>query len=130
MRWLSVRNDGLDELSISSENTVHEVTVNGKVDVRSYRLTAEDAGLKSAPLATVRGGSVAENAALVRRILDGVDSAARTITLLNAAAALYAADAASSIGEGVAIAAESIDSGAARAKLDHLATLTQQLGAA
>lgn len=121
-------NDGLDELSISSENVVYDVVVNGKVDVTSFNLTVESVGLEPAPLSAVRGGTAGENAALVRGVLDGVHGPARSITLLNAGAALYAADAAASIREGVELARESIDSGAARAKLDGLVSLSQELG--
>lgn len=123
-------NDGLDELSISSENLVHDVVVNGQVDVNSYSLSAESVGLARAPLSAVRGGTVQQNAAVVRDVLDGVHGAARSITLLNAGAALYAADAAPSIRDGVGLAAESIDSGAAQAKLDALIAVTQRLSVA
>ncbi|MGA7670111.1 MAG: anthranilate phosphoribosyltransferase [Nitrolancea sp.] len=120
-------NDGLDEFSISSENLVHDVTVNGKVDVKSYTLTAAEMGLTPAPLSEVRGGTVEDNSRVVRNVLNGVEGATRSITLLNAGAALYAADAAGSIREGVALAAESIDSGAAAAKLDQLIDVTRRL---
>ena len=120
-------NDGLDELSISSDNVVHDVVVNGKTDVNSYVLTAESVGLAPAPLSAVRGGSVRENAAVVRDVLGGVHGAARSITLLNAGAALYAADAVSSIRDGVALAVDSIDSGAAQGKLDALIAISQRL---
>ncbi len=120
-------NDGLDELSIASDNIVHDVCVNGKVDVKSYSLSAESVGLDRAPLSEVSGGTIEENAAVVRGVLSGVPGPARTITLLNAGAALYAADVAGSIREGVAMAAESIDSGAAHAKLEALVSLSQRL---
>lgn len=119
--------DGLDELSISSENVVHDVVVNGKVDVRSYRVGVDDVGLEPAPLSAVRGGSVEENATVVRRVLGGANGPERTITLLNAGAALYAADKADSIADGVGLAAGSIDSGAAARKLDALVNITQRL---
>jgi anthranilate phosphoribosyltransferase len=122
--------DGLDELSISSENLVHDVVVNGKIDVTSYSLGVESVGLTRAPLAAVRGGTVAENATIVRNVLAGVHGPARTITLLNAGAALYAADTVPSIRDGVELAAESIDSGAAAAKLDALVAVTQRLSGA
>jgi anthranilate phosphoribosyltransferase len=123
-------NDGLDELSISSENSVFDVSANGTALLRSYSLSADAVGLESAPLEAVRGGTVAENAELIRRILGGERGPARSITLLNAGAALYAADAVSSIRDGVERAAESIDSGAARDRLDALIALTQRLGEA
>jgi len=123
-------NDGLDELSISSDNLVFDVSANGSTLLRSSSVSAESVGLESAPLEAVRGGSVVENAQLIRRILDGERGPARSITLLNAGAALYAADAVSSIRDGVTRAAESIDSGAARGRLDALVGLTQQLSEA
>ncbi|HEX3721604.1 MAG TPA: anthranilate phosphoribosyltransferase [Nitrolancea sp.] len=123
-------NDGLDELSISAENSVFDVSANGSVLLRSHRLNAEEVGLEPAPLETVRGGSVVENAQRIRDILDGEPGPARSITLLNAGAALYAADAVTSIRDGVKMAAESVDSGAACGKLNALISLTQQLGEA
>ncbi len=123
-------NDGLDELSISSENVVHDVVVNGKVEITSFKLSVESLGLTSAPLSAIRGGTVEENARLVRDVLGGVHGAARTITVFNAAAALYAADAVPSIRDGVAMASESIDSGSALGKLDALIAISQRLGSA
>lgn len=119
--------DGLDELSISGPSAVNDVRVNGSIDLRSYEIDAVDFGLTRAPLDAVRGGTVEDNVALIRGILAGEDGAPRAITLLNAAAALYAADRVDSIQAGVAVAAESIDSGAAAAKLDALVALSNRL---
>lgn len=119
--------DGLDELSISGPSAINDVRVNGAIDLRSYEIDATDFGLVRAPLDAVRGGTVEDNVALIRGVLAGNDGAPRAITLLNAAAALYAADRVGSILEGVAIAAESIDSGAAAAKLAALAALSNRV---
>ncbi|MBX5446566.1 anthranilate phosphoribosyltransferase [Sphaerobacter sp.] len=122
--------DGLDELSISAPTQVSEVRVNGGVEVRRYELSPEEVGLPTAPLSAVRGGDVEDNVAIIRHVLNGGNGPARAITLLNAAAALYAADAVGSIAEGVQAAAESIDSGAAAAKLTELAALSHRLAEA
>jgi anthranilate phosphoribosyltransferase len=122
--------DGLDELSISSENSVFDVSVNGSVRMTDYPLNVTSVGLDAAPIESIRGGSVADNAGLIRRILAGERGPARSITLLNAGAALYAADVVPSIRMGVELAGESIDSGKAASRLDALVDLTQQLGEA
>lgn len=119
--------DGLDELSLAGRSAVNDVRVNGSIELRSYEIDAVDFGLARAPLDAVRGGTVEDNVALIRGILAGEEGAPRAITLLNAAAALYAADRVNSIQEGVAMAAESIDSGAAAAKLEALIALSNRL---
>ena len=117
--------EGLDEISISGPTTVHEVRL-GR-DVATYAIAPEQFGLaRAAPLA-VRGGSVAENVAITRRVLAGERGPTRDVVLLNAAAALVAADAAPDFGTGIIRAAESIDTGRAEAALDALVALTQQL---
>jgi anthranilate phosphoribosyltransferase len=122
--------DGLDELSISSGNSVFDVSVNGHSELNSYHLDVASVGLDTAPIESIRGGTIEENAELIRRILDGERGPARSITLLNAGAALYAADVAPSIRAGVELAVESIDSGKARERLNALVELTQQLSEA
>src|SRR5690606_36333673 len=102
--------DGLDELSISSPTYVSDVRANGGEEVRRYEVVPEEDGLPTAPLAEVRCGDVEDNVAIIREVLGGGNGAPRAITLLNAAAALYAADAVGSIAEGVQAAVESIDS--------------------
>lgn len=114
--------DGLDELSISAPTTVHELAGGA---IRSYRVTPEDAGLITAPRAAVRGGSAAENAETMRRIFQGGEGPLRDFVLLNAAAALVAGDAAASLKEGVALAAHTIDSGAALAALERFVTVSR-----
>ena len=119
--------DGLDEISISARTSVNDVRVNGRVDVRQFEIEPSEVGIKGAPIEEVRGGSVEDNVAITRHVLAGGNGATRAITLLNAAAALYAADAVPSIRDGVILAAESIDSGAAAAKLSELVTLSRRL---
>ena len=113
--------DGLDEITISTSTRIAELR-NGQV--RTYEVTPEEFGLRRAPLSEIAGGDAATNAAIVRRILHGEKSARRDVVLLNAAAALVAAGRADSLGEALPIAAASVDSGAALAKLDALVKFT------
>ena len=115
--------DGLDEITISSETKIAEVR-NG--NVKQYQISPEQFGLSRAPLEAIIGGDVKENARLVRDVLEGKKSARRDVVLLNAAAALMAAARAASIQEGVKLAAESLDSGKAKAKLDALVEFTNR----
>ena len=113
--------DGLDEVSISAA-TQMAVLENGTVTSRE--LAPEDAGLTRRPLAEIRGGDAAHNAAALTRLLDGETGPYRDIVLLNAGAALMVAGTASDIKSGVTLAAQSLDSGAARTKLDTLIAST------
>src|SRR2546429_279861 len=82
---------GLDEISLSGETLVAEVRGGGG---RRFTVTPEDFGVARAPLESIRGGTPAENAALIRRVLEGEDGPARDIVVVNAAATLVAAGAA------------------------------------
>jgi anthranilate phosphoribosyltransferase len=113
---------GLDEISPSGATLVAE-TVNGTV--REYHLVPEELGLKRGPLADLKGGDAAENAKLLRAVLDGEESARRTAVVLNAAAALAAAGVCEGLPEGAALAARAIDSGAARARIDQLVQISR-----
>jgi anthranilate phosphoribosyltransferase len=103
--------DGLDELSLSGA-TQTAVLENGKITRRE--ITPEDAGLSRAPLSAIKGGDAQENADAIRRLLAGEKSAFRDIVLLNAAAALIVADKVPDLKSGAALAAQTIDSGAAK----------------
>ncbi|HET7036177.1 MAG TPA: anthranilate phosphoribosyltransferase, partial [Thermomicrobiaceae bacterium] len=122
--------DGLDELGLGAPNQVSEVRANGTVSVRTFELRAADVGLEVASPEAIRGGDAEDNAALVRHVLGGGNGAPRAVTLLNAGAALYAADAVDSIPAGIALAAEAIDSGRALAKLEALVDLSTRLAQA
>jgi anthranilate phosphoribosyltransferase len=113
--------DGLDEITISGPTKIAELRDHR---VRVYGLTPEDFGLRRAPLSAISGGDASINAAIIREILDGTASPRRDIVLLNAAASLVAAGRANTIAEAVPLAAESIDSGAARNKLTALVSFT------
>jgi anthranilate phosphoribosyltransferase len=113
--------DGLDEITISGPTRVAEVR---EGTTHSYEITPEEFGLSAAPLTTLSGGDAQENARIVREILGGEKSPRRDIVLMNAAAALVAADKADHLREAAEIAATSIDSGSATQKLDALVRFT------
>lgn len=120
--WLVHGGDGTDEISISDPTQV-AVLENGKV--RGREVHPEDAGLPVHPFREIMGGTPAENAQAFRALLNGEKSAYRDAVLLNAAAALVVADKVSDLKSGAEMAAVSIDSGAAKARLDVLARVTQ-----
>lgn len=114
----------LDEISLAGPTAVAEVRNGG---VRKYEVTPEDFGKASAPLSAIRGGPAEENAAAVRSIVENeggnvAGDARCDIVVINAAAALVAAGAASNFREGAEKAELAIRSGAAAAKLEALRT--------
>jgi len=113
--------DGLDEITITGTTRVAEARDGS---VRSYEVEPEEFGMARAKLQDISGGDATENAAIIRAVLGGEKSPRRDVVLLNAAAALVAAGRADRIGEAIPLAARSIDSGAAAAKLDALASFT------
>jgi anthranilate phosphoribosyltransferase len=117
--------DGLDELTTTTTNTVHEL-VNGAV--KTYRVDPTDFGLERVDATALRGGSADENANAVRAVLAGEKGAHRDITLLNAAAALVVAGIASDLGAGLEAAAAAIDSGAAERTLAAMVATSASAG--
>lgn len=115
--------DGLDEISTTAPTQVSEV-VDGKI--LSYLIDPAEYGLPIAALEDISGGTPEQNADIVLGILRGKQGARRDLVLLNAAAALVVADKAENIREGMILAAKSIDSGAAQAKLERMRELTRQ----
>ncbi len=116
--------DGLDEITISDRTRVWEVKA-GSVD--SYDISPSDLGFESAPRDALRARSVDDSTRMLRAVLKGRPGPTRDVVLINAAAALLAADTVGSLKEGVATAAESIDTGRALAKLESLISLSQGL---
>lgn len=106
--------DKLDEISVSSPTTICEIN-NGWF--KSYTIRPEDFGLKTCDKAELRGGTPQENAETVRAILKGAKGAKRDAVLMNAGAALYIADKAGDMREGIALAGKLIDSRKALATL-------------
>jgi len=120
-RALVVHGDGLDEMSISGPTLVCEL-VEGCV--RQYVVTPQEVGLALSDATSVAGGTPEENAAALREVLAGRPGPRRDIVLLNAAAGLVALERAAALAEGVALAAEAIDSGAARERLERFVAVT------
>lgn len=120
--WLVHGSDGTDELTITGISWVSALEEDG--EIREVELHPEDAGLPVHPFDMIVGGTPEENAMAFRVLLQGTPSAYRDAVLLNAAAALVVAGKAADLKEGVARAAESIDSGAAKAKVEALARIT------
>jgi anthranilate phosphoribosyltransferase len=115
--------DGIDEISTTGPTQVSET--DGKA-VATRDITPEDFGLPRAPAEALRGGDPKTNAELLRRVLEGERGHHRNLVLANASAALVAAGKAHDFQEGVAIATEAIDSGAARRTLVALREFTQR----
>ena len=120
--WLVHGSDGTDELSISGVSWVAALEEDGAV--KDVELHPEDFGLPVHPFEQLIGGTPEENGKAFAALLAGEASAYRDAVLLNAAAALTVQGAAGDLKEGVAMAAQSIDSGAAKAKIEALARIT------
>ncbi|MEM7721883.1 MAG: anthranilate phosphoribosyltransferase [Pseudomonadota bacterium] len=119
--WLVHGSDGTDEISISGPTSVAALKEN---KITGFEVHPEDAGLPVHPFKDILGGTPAENATAFRALLDGAPGAYRDAVLLNAAAALVVADKATDLHQGVAMAAESIDAGKAKAAVEGLARIT------
>ncbi|MFI5339978.1 MAG: anthranilate phosphoribosyltransferase [Candidatus Methylomirabilales bacterium] len=114
--------DGLDEISNTCESRISELRHN---EVRTYTVRPEDFGLTRARMTDLQGGSAADNAEIIRRILKGEQGPKRDIVVLNAGAAIAAGGKAEDIAAGIATATHSIDSGAALDKLNRLVEFCQ-----
>jgi len=115
----------LDELTVTGETEIAELS-NG--EVRTYTLLPEDVGLSYSRLIDLRGGANPEESAdIMREILGGADGPKRNMLILNSGAALYIAGKTPGMKTGVELAADLIDSGAAKAKLDALIQYSQNV---
>ncbi len=124
--WLVHGSDGTDELTITGVSWVAALEEDGAI--RDVELHPEDAGLPVHPFEAIVGGTPEQNGAAFRALLAGEASAYRDAVLLNTAAALTIAGKAGDLREGVAMGRESIDSGAALAKVEALAKATRPKG--
>jgi len=116
--------DGLDEVSLGGVTLVGELR-NGKV--REYEIEPEDFGLAMASSRNLRVDNADESKTMVLDVLAGKSGVARDIVALNAGTALYAADVAGSIDDGIALATQAIDSGAAETKMRDFVAATRRL---
>lgn len=118
--------DGMDEVTLSGPTTVWEVQSDAAIS--QWTLDPADYGIPRAAVSELQGGTAAENATTMRRLFTGETGPLRNAALLNTAAALYAADYAVTIQQGLAQAAQAIASGAAQATLENLAARSQEVG--
>ena len=121
--WLVHGADGTDEISIAGPTYV-AMLEGGRVT--EQEISPDAAGLPTHPVEAIRGGTPQANAEALRGLLTGAPGAYRDAVLLNSAAALHIAGKASTLTEGVDMARESIDSGAARDKVEALARITSE----
>jgi anthranilate phosphoribosyltransferase len=115
--WVVHGSDGLDEVTTSGPTSVAALS-NG--EVRSFEIAPKDVGLSPVKPEALRGGDAETNARAVQEVLEGKKNAFRDVALLNAAAALVVAGKAKDLAGGFKLAAHSIDSGEAEARLDRL----------
>ncbi|MEN0088159.1 MAG: anthranilate phosphoribosyltransferase [Pseudomonadota bacterium] len=118
--WV-VHGSGLDEITTTGPTQVAEVAGN---KVREFEISPADAGLPTAHMQDLKGGDPEQNAAALRALLDGEPNAYRDIVLMNSSAALLIAGKTADLKEGVSIAAQAIESGAAKQTLAKLVAVT------
>lgn len=122
--WVVRADDGLDELSIAATSAAIDVQ-DGQL--RRFKITPEEAGLeRRSGLTGLEGGTPADNAATIRKVLDGEPGPARDIVVLNAAATLVVAGLADALGDAADQARASIDEGRAAGVLDRLVAATTE----
>jgi anthranilate phosphoribosyltransferase len=115
--------DGLDEISISSATKVSELKDG---EIKTYKIQPEDYDIPLADLESILGGGPEENARIIREIFDGAPGPRRDIVVLNSAAVITAADITGSLEDGMTLAAQIIDNGKAKEKLQQLIDFTQK----
>jgi anthranilate phosphoribosyltransferase len=121
--WVVHGADGIDEISTAGYTKVSECR---RGMVNTFYLHPTDVGLPKASLSALKGGDARENAGIIRRILDAERGAPRDVVLLNAGAGLLIAGQVSSVRDGIARAAQAIDSGDAAKTLDRLIALSTE----
>ncbi len=122
--WVVHGSDGLDEITISGPTFV--AALEGG-EIKTFEITPEEAGLTRAAPESLKGGDANANAAALKAVLLGTPGPYRDVALLNAAAALIIAGRASNLKDAVALGAQSIDSGAAAARLSKLIAVSNSL---
>ncbi|HRF09738.1 MAG TPA: anthranilate phosphoribosyltransferase [Xanthobacteraceae bacterium] len=122
--WVVHGSDGLDEITTNGVTHVAELS-GGKV--RMFDISPDDAGLKSSKPGELKGGEAIYNAEALRAVLDGQMGPFREVAVFNAAAALLVAGKADDLKAAAALAAKSIESGAAKARLEKLVAVSKKL---
>jgi anthranilate phosphoribosyltransferase len=119
--WITHGADGLDEMTTTTTTKVVELKDGA---IRAFEIAPEDAGLKRADPASLKGGDAAHNAHALRGVLEGAQNAYRDIAVFNAAAALVVAGNVGGLTEGVERANHSLNSGAAKRTLENLVAVS------
>lgn len=109
--------DGLDEITVTSKTYVSELN---NSEIHDYLLNPEDFEISISSIQDIRGGSAEENAEIIKQILKGIKGSKRDIVVINSAAALYVGKACETMKDGIKMAQNIIDSGAAYRKLQEL----------
>ena len=120
--WVVHGSDGLDEITTTAPTHVAELA-NGKI--RTFDISPADAGLKQSTPDDLKGGEASHNAEALRAVLDGKAGPFRDVAIFNAAATLIVAGKADNLKDAAALAAKSIDSGAAKARLEKLVAVSK-----
>jgi anthranilate phosphoribosyltransferase len=115
--WVVHGSDGLDEITLTGPTFVTALE-NG--NIRSFEISPDDAGLPHAHGEALKGGDAEANAVALKSVLEGMPSPFRDVALFNAAATFIVAGKVTTLKDGVALGARSLDSGAAAAKLKQL----------
>jgi anthranilate phosphoribosyltransferase len=113
--------EGLDEISLCGPTRVAELRGG---QVKEYVIEPEQFGFQRCRLEDLHGGSAEQSAVIVRAVLDGKPGPARDVVLLNSGAAFYVSGSAATVQDGIRLAAQSIDAGKARQKLEQLVEMT------
>jgi anthranilate phosphoribosyltransferase len=124
--WVVHGLDGLDEITVSDKTVVAEVAAN---HLKFFEISPDELGFeraKTSELENLRGGNPEQNAEIIKEVLSGKrQDAARSLILLNAAAALFVGGKAEGMEKAVKLAKESLDSGKAIEKLQNLIEMTE-----
>jgi anthranilate phosphoribosyltransferase len=121
--WVVHGSDGLDEITTTGPTFVASIHDG---NLTSFEITPEDAGLPTGKLSDLLGGDPQHNAMMLAALLDGVTNAYRDIVLINAAAAFIVAGRVDNLKAGVALAEDTLDSGAAKATLARLVAISNE----
>ena len=123
MAWIVYGDGGLDEISITGESRIVQLKDGS---ITNFTITPEDVGLSRATMDDIRGGTGDDNAAAFKALLEGKKGPYRDIVLVNAAAGLFIAGKVDAYKDGIALAAEIIDNGAAKAALGRLVEVSNR----
>ena len=115
---------GIDEISIAGTTRVSELK-NG--EIKTYEIKPEDFGIERATINSILGGDSKQNAEIILDILNGKKSPHRDVVVLNSGAAIYVAGLTQTLGEGIEMAKDVIDSGKAKRKLEELIEFTNNI---